>query len=191
MLIVSHDGRWPWAKQIMVEDDTTLAFTPFNIDQNLSTSLIATSSVEKVTLPDGTEYESAAKLFAAHNDETTIVSSDGSIELRITDTNLVATWRSALDNIASAFCASGNCDQSLTVFPTDVNVTRAMFLPGSRDHVIFAARNLISVIEIDATGTPQNIQPVYRSIKENMVDFALVDQTVYVRDGETIIAVDL
>lgn len=184
-VLVSKFGYWPWGKLIEVADGKTSSFTP----------LILKKILESEDVPEYLPLESDSVLnpryselySAIENAPQESTSYDTRVDLTSSETNIIATWTGTEDYIPDYFCIADICYMEYEILQTPQSITHAEFFPLSKEHVIFASKNSIFMIELDQNGT-QNIQPVFIGVEPH---FTIIESIVYVLDNGIITAIHL
>lgn len=149
-ILLGHDDRFPYLKEIVVEEGEERLIEPFMYPQtgqarNISDETLV-AEIQKNTLPTR---------------RSPIVSDSGNLSLWVENTIVFADWTGAEENQPSYICQGEECGGGTTVYAHEKAIHGASFFPNRDDRVVVATEDTIYIIEV-ARSENQNIQPLYQ-----------------------------
>jgi len=153
-LLVSREGYWPWAKDVVVPENETITFAPFFVPRS-STGVIITDT--------DPAYATIRGQITSHElprSDSPLYSNDETIAVWVNDKAVHARWEGE-GTPPYFFCTGGICPTETVVFTAFEDVRDLSFLPGRRDVLAIATGHGVIALEMDRRGTPQNFQPIY------------------------------
>lgn len=173
-VLVSANGTWPWAKDIVLHKNEEVTYPVFTFPRE--------PQYEKVTTQDP-EYQEALALFSSPS--TSALSVTENIAVRTSGTKVLAVWRGE-DTPSRAFCeAYEECQDRITVYEGVEEIENAVFLYGREDLVIFDKGTGVYAIELDKSGNVQNFQPIY-SGTDPLIRTSIDQSILYILDEGTL-----
>ena len=100
---------------------------------------------------------------------------------------IIAEWMGSEERTPEYFCREEKCNLILEVLQTKTDVKNIDFYPVRDDAIILSVSDAVYAAEID-NRQYQNFYPIY---KGKNPDFRIDGGTVYIKDGEYIVSVEL
>jgi hypothetical protein len=180
-IIVSHPDRWPWTKNLYLENDNTYDVTPFNIKHS-----------QEVKIISSTDEEYGSKLAEIEQTpiptkENPIVSKDTKISMYLENNTVFVKWLGTDGETPDIFCPESECSRNAVVASFIADIHSVALYPEQNDKIIISADGSVSILEIAPNGN-QNFQHL---IKGQDPRFILQNSTLFIADGEAIAEINL
>lgn len=194
-IIVAKEGYYSWAKRLPIMPEKVTQIEPFLLPKE--------TPLREIPMQNQ-EYSQILAFFLKENASELLQSEDlirervrvkdgehflleGKVAIWQKDNTVYAGWASTLTTIPYFFCTNEECSGNVKVFTSPSKLVHADFFPGKNNLVIIAYADGILVSEIDIRHT-QNTEPLYMIPG---ADFRVIDDVVYVKDGEKLFEVEL
>lgn len=163
-VIVSREGYFPWKKDIEMQSEGKIIFSPVLVSSNPSGNIITKLD------PEFWKIRNKIITDALPTKESPRLSKDGKAKLWIEDNGVMAEIE----------------DKIYTVIQPEPEVRNLYFYKDRTDVIIFSITNAVYAIEVDKVGT-QNFLPIYKGLAPSFIEG---DQSfIYVLDGEALMQV--
>lgn len=171
-ITVAKQDHWPWAREILIEGGEKYFFTTLQLSQTIKAEDV--SEEKNFENPPLTDKENAP------------TSPNGEYKIWPNGGHLILEWQGGAEERPRFFCDEVGCRNSIIIFKSDEVIKRVDFWPGKNNLAIFDVGNRILAIEL-IKSEDTNIQPIYEG---DSPDF-LVEDNLYIRDGENIYKIEL
>lgn len=163
-VIVSREGYFPWKKDIEIQSEGKINFSPVLVSSNPSGNIITKQD------PEFWKLRNKIITDALPTKESPRVSKDGKAKLWIEEKGVMAEIEGKV----------------YTVIQPEPEVRNLYFYKDRTDVIIFSITNAVYAIEVDKKGT-QNFLPIYKGVAPSFIEG---DQSfIYVLDGEALMQV--
>lgn len=163
-IIVSREGYFPWKKDIEMQSEGKINFSPVLVSSNPSGNIITKED------PEFWKIRNKIITDALPTKESPRLSKDGKAKLWIEDNGVMVETENKI----------------YTVIQPEPEVRNLYFYKNRDDVVIFSINNAVYAIEVDKTGT-QNFLPIYKGSSPSFIEGD--SSFIYVLDGEALMQV--
>lgn len=163
-IIVSREGYFPWKKDIEMQSEGKINFSPVLVSSNPSGNIITKED------PEFWKIRNKIITDALPTKESPRLSKDGKAKLWIEDNGVMTEIEG----------------KTYTVIQPEPEVRNLYFYKDRRDVIIFSIKNAVYAIEVDKNGT-QNFLPIYKGSSPSFIEGD--SSFIYVLDGEALMQV--
>lgn len=163
-VIVSREGYFPWKKDIKMQSEGKINFSPVLVSSNPSGNIITKQD------PEFWKIRNKIITDALPTKESPRISKDGKAKLWIEDNGVMAEIEG----------------KTYTVIQPEPEVRNLYFYKNRTDVIIFSINNAVYAIEVDKKGT-QNFLPIYKGMSPSFIEGD--NSFIYVLDGEALMQV--
>jgi len=173
-VIISKDGYYPWKKDIVMQSEGKIIFSPVFVSKNPSGFVISNEDPEFWKLRN----EIITNTLPSKNSPQ--LSVDGQAKMWVKDNAIFVEVAPSTD--------SGQASTTRKVIQPDPVVRNVSFYKDRNDVVIMSVSSGVYAIETNKEGT-QNFLPIYKGISPSFISGDL--NYIYVYDGDILMQVEI
>ena len=178
-LIVSHEGFWPWEKEMAPRSGEQTTFGVFLMPRDPQ----GTPILDKPLCPTLEALVARAKLPTR---AAPILSADGTASLFVENGKIITRWLS--ENPApDYYCIADSSCREHAALTFEAELRDLAFYPGRNDIALLAIQNGIFALDLDNRGT-QTFQPVYRGTRPRLL---MHEGAAYLQEGKAVLRLTL